>query len=532
MDGIRGTPARSPARLTLAVLVVGIVWTAVIAAVPALHFHFHLPRARLAIETASATIALLTAAVAFVRASVTGPRAWWFVGSAFLLLGLNRAVFGVLVPPESLPPSLGFYIWSAGRVLAAVLLLMAGLRRFRRDPAPATVGVGIMRVAAPSLAALAAVTGALWLGGDSLPPPAGPDALHPDLASVQSDIHLVALLLGAAGTLLFMTAAFAHLRLVEGELVSIWLPPTLVLAAVSQVHTTLAPAAFGGSIATGDLLRLGFSLLLLIGIVHDVRTAYAEDREASRRLAAAYSAEQARVADMEALERAKEDFFSVLTHELMHPIVAIRGLAVTLSTRWDHLDEETRREFVQRLTAETGRLRDMAEGSMTAVHLEDSQYAIGARPELVPEIVREVAEVNEELRPRLRVDVEDGAHSAVVVADRTRLLQVIRNLLSNAAKYSDPGTPIELRVTAVDGEVLFVVSDRGPGVPQEAVTRLFGKFTRLRGPGKEQVPGSGLGLYISKKIVEAHGGRIWLETGRGEGVSVTVALPRAEPGYG
>ena len=524
---IRAVPARRPLRLTLALLLLGIVWTALIVSVRDLGFNVELPRTRLAIEAASATVALMTAAVAFVRGSVAGPKAWWYVGTAFLILGLNRLVFGVILHPDVLGPSFSFYVWTVGRVLAALLLLTAGLRRFRTPSEPLRLRRALVSIAGPAVAFMEVTAVVLWSTRERLPALSSIAVDPAEVSGVLPGIGGTVVALGAAGTVLFLVAAFLHQRPVEGTLVSFWLAPTLVLAALSQVHSTLAPATFSGNIATGDLLRLGFSLLLLIGIVYDVRTAYKGERDRSRQLASAYLVERARVEDMESLERAKEEFFSILTHELMHPVAALRGLAVTLNAKWEGLDEATKRQFVGRLEQETGRLRDLAEASMSTVHLEDRTFAIAARPEVVADLTREVAEANAELAPRLRVTVDDGAGDAVVLADRTRLLQVMRNLLSNAAKYSDADAPIELSVGATEDAVAFSVKDRGPGIPEEALPRLFQRFSRL--PGAEQVAGSGLGLYISKSIVEAHGGRIWVESQMGDGTSVTFTIPRKAP---
>jgi signal transduction histidine kinase len=113
----------------------------------------------------------------------------------------------------------------------------------------------------------------------------------------------------------------------------------------------------------------------------------------------------------------------------------------------------------------------------------------------------------------------------VLSADRARIMQVFRNLLSNAEKYSEPRTAIELRAEVSNGEVVFSVIDQGPGIPVEEHPRLFQRFSRLATIGREAVRGSGLGLYISRRIVEAHGGRIWVESESGRGSVFRFSLP-------
>jgi signal transduction histidine kinase len=526
----KAAPARRLLLLSAALLAAGILWTALIVAIPNLGFNLELPRTRIALDTATITVAVMTAAVAFVRASVTGPVGWWYVASAFLLLGLNRLLFGVIIPEDTVDHSVSFYLWTTGRVMAAALLLMAGFRRFRLPGRRAPFGRGLLTTTLPTTALMAVMATLVWVYRESLPAlsSAGVDPEH--VTGVLPGLHPMVLVAGALGTLMFLAAALLHLRAVEGRVLSSWLTPALVVAALGQVHSTLAPVTFGDNVATGELLRFGFSLLLLAGIVHDVRTAYARERERALQLQTAFLAERARVEDMEALERAKEEFFEVLTHELMHPVAALRGVALTLETRWKDLDDATKREFVGQLVRESGRLRDLAEDSTAAVHVEGEQFSIAKRREPVADLVREISEASQEVAGRLRIRVDDDLRDASVVADRTRVLQVMRNLLSNAAKYSDAGDPIQLRVSRVDGEVSFTVTDQGPGIPKEITSRLFQRFARFRIPGKETVPGSGLGLYISRRIVEAHGGRMWLAStaGAGAGASVTFTLPHGE----
>jgi len=110
-----------------------------------------------------------------------------------------------------------------------------------------------------------------------------------------------------------------------------------------------------------------------------------------------------------------------------------------------------------------------------------------------------------------------------VVVDGPQIERVVGNLVENAAKYSDPGTRI--RVSArIESEITFCVQDQGPGIPEEYRDQIFEKFFRIKA-GRPRTPGTGLGLPICKGIVEAHGGRIWLETEEGHGSTFCFALP-------
>jgi signal transduction histidine kinase len=114
-----------------------------------------------------------------------------------------------------------------------------------------------------------------------------------------------------------------------------------------------------------------------------------------------------------------------------------------------------------------------------------------------------------------------------VLADRDRLIQVLMNLLNNAVKFTREKSRITLKVTRRDGHAAFSVRDEGPGIPQEELARLFGRFVQLDSTLVRRVGGTGLGLYISKNLVEAMNGRIWAESTQGEGSVFRFELPLA-----
>jgi signal transduction histidine kinase len=263
-------------------------------------------------------------------------------------------------------------------------------------------------------------------------------------------------------------------------------------------------------------------LVFAAGLIWEVRRLYQERAE---QLAAAYEMERRRVIELERLDRSRHELFSILTHELLHPVATIRALAVTLTSRWDTTPEETRLRLASRVEAESRRLRELAEEATTVTSLDGEGFTLVRRPEPALELAREAAEMVDDLGGRLKVTVEPGTESIRVDADRARILQALRNLLSNAEKYSDEGTPIELALTGGDGQVTFSVKNLGPGISTEDLPSLFQKFSRTRPPGKEGVPGSGLGLYISKRIVEFHGGRIWVESWPGLETTFSFDLP-------
>lgn len=174
-------------------------------------------------------------------------------------------------------------------------------------------------------------------------------------------------------------------------------------------------------------------------------------------------------------------------------------MSLSLDQLWDRLDEPSRLELARRIGQQSATLRDLAQEAATAISLESETFGLFQRYVSAIDVVREATEEATEFGKRLRITVDRRVEKATVRADPARLQQVFRNLLSNASKFGDPDAPIELHVSSSNGEVVFSIIDTGPGVEPRAFRLLFQRFTRIRPKGKEDVPGSGLGLYISRR---------------------------------
>jgi signal transduction histidine kinase len=505
------------------------IWTILIATTNTIRFNVFWPRARLPIETTGLVVAGLTAGLGYLRYSLSRSPSSLFLALAFTVSAVNHFVFGILITPgTSGTGGQDLYFWTVGRVIAVAFLIVGALPAFqepRESPHPLRSYVTWSLVA---LGALAIAQGVLRFYHQSLPPLVdfrGSQAT----SGVLPGLTIVDLVLGASGTSLYLVAALIYVREVPGRyLHSPWLSLALILAAFSHLHYMLFPTVFTDRISTGDLLRLAFAFVLPVGLVWEVRASFLVERERAADAAKAYELERQRVLELERLDRAKADFFNMVTHELIHPVAALRGFAVTLTKRWGQLDEETRLAMIDRMDKESVRLRDLAEEAGTVAYVEDEEFALHLSRERAADLAREAADAVMEMANRLVLQVAPRAEDAVANVDRPRLLQVFRNLLSNAEKYSDPGTTIQLLVEADEAEITFQVLDRGPGIAEEDVPRLFQRFSRIRAPHSTSVPGSGLGLYISRRIVEAHGGRIWAESSAGDGSRFGFSLPRAK----
>ncbi|HET9976545.1 MAG TPA: ATP-binding protein [Burkholderiaceae bacterium] len=229
---------------------------------------------------------------------------------------------------------------------------------------------------------------------------------------------------------------------------------------------------------------------------------------------------------LEALDRLKDDFMSSVTHELRTPLTSIRAFAELMRDD-PAMDAGQRQQFLALVVAETERLSrlvnqvlDMAK--IESGHGEWRNEAI----DLGALIDHAVATTSEAFRARgATVTVDKPAQVPVLQADRDRLLQVLINLLSNAAKFTPPGHGrVEVRLRC-DARVASVeVCDNGPGVPPEQQQLVFEKF-RQGGSATNRPQGTGLGLPISRRIVEHYGGRIWLRSAPGQGACFAFELP-------
>src|SRR5262249_45491271 len=156
------------------------------------------------------------------------------------------------------------------------------------------------------------------------------------------------------------------------------------------------------------------------------------------------------------------------------------------------------------------RLGRMIDDLLDASRIEASRLSISPRAIDLRALVETVAEAAREAGGENPIEVSVGAGQAAVVGP-DRIHQVLIKLISNAAKYGDPGAPIRVAATNHDEVVEVTVTNHGPGIPADQLPLLFTRFGRTREARENETPGIGLGLYISKGLVEAHGGRMWVE---------------------
>ena len=228
------------------------------------------------------------------------------------------------------------------------------------------------------------------------------------------------------------------------------------------------------------------------------------------------------------LAQLQSDFLATVSHELKTPLGFIKGYSSTLLRAKTDWSDEERKEFLEVIDDESNRMSEMVDNL-----LDSSRLQSGSLPMIFSEfnlrtMLDEVRDRIEIQHPEIRIRLVDLAEEINLDADAKRITQVLNNIIGNAIKYA-PGSPVDIRVAEKAGEIEIEISDEGAGISDEHVESIFERFYRI--PDKQRsVRGSGLGLYISKQIIEAHNGEIKVHSELGQGTSFTICLPKRTEG--
>lgn len=475
------------------------------------------------------------AAVAFARESrtsrgITRRRMTAVALGAALFVGAIVVVLaGALVPAVAGPLGVLAQVAALVSVLAfwVGFLPPAWLRRALREPelrrfidrSGHVAGVSDDREALPEIQA--AVADAFGAGGASIgiPDPERPvlryvTAATGDWVEYPTDSFIAGHAFTADRSILYLDAAEAD-------------PDNAAIYRAAGATTALA------SPIRRDGKRLG-----ILSVYADREPIFADDDVALLELLAdqvailletrSLAREVAAVSAREETARLKEEFLSSAAHDLRSPLTVVLGQAEILERRvLQNPDRPVDAAGVSRLAREARRLRDLVKSLLDAQRLEQGGLAIARSPEDVAAIVEEVgAQLREEGRPIL---LRGSSRPLIGLVDRARVSQVVTNLVENARKYgADSGQP-EIVVEQQGDEARIAVIDHGIGIPGDERERIFERFYRATNAQRVTDTGLGLGLYICRRIVEEHDGRIWHEPTPGGGSTFVVTLPLSTP---
>ncbi len=222
------------------------------------------------------------------------------------------------------------------------------------------------------------------------------------------------------------------------------------------------------------------------------------------------------------VDELKSSLVSTVSHELRTPLTMIRGFSELLLTRKD-IDSKRSVEALEHIHDSSRRLGRLIDDLLSVSRIESGGLSSELRRVDLGEVADEVL-VTLEQTGSDRVDIDLPAGLPSVLADPDQLFQVLTNLLSNALKYSSPGSRVTMSAVVSRDQVQVSVSDEGIGMTPAEAAQVFGKFARVDRPEVRQVGGTGLGLYITRRLVDMMGGSIWVRSKAGEGSVFTFSL--------
>lgn len=236
------------------------------------------------------------------------------------------------------------------------------------------------------------------------------------------------------------------------------------------------------------------------------------EREASHRLAEELAAKaadlSARYAEEQRNREFRDAFIGVISHELRTPITTIYGMSHVLRERSASMDPETVRDHLGDIEAESDRLRRLTEDLLVLSRAEGGGLELASEPIVLRNVVQAAVDGEQARTPTHRFTVDAPSGLPLILGEDVYVGQIVRNFLSNAAKYSPPGSRIHVALTAEAGGIAVRVVDEGPGLGQQSPERLFDLFYRSP-DAVRQVAGAGIGLFVCRELVRAMGGRVW-----------------------
>ena len=224
-----------------------------------------------------------------------------------------------------------------------------------------------------------------------------------------------------------------------------------------------------------------------------------------------------------------DDFISTVSHELRTPLTSIRGFAQTMLGSWDKLDDESKKKFLKIIEQQSNRLINLVENILSVTKLSDENIVLKS-VDINSAILPVIQMVSQQYKTH-KFETELNKNIPCAAVDIDKFQQIMTNLTENAAKYSEEGTTVTVTTSFSDNSdyVSVKVKDHGIGIDQKDAEKIFTKFSRLDNPLTRKAQGSGLGLYITKTLVEKMNGKISFTSDK-NGTVFEVLLPTYNAG--
>lgn len=233
---------------------------------------------------------------------------------------------------------------------------------------------------------------------------------------------------------------------------------------------------------------------------------------------------------MKDIEQNYEDFISTVSHELRTPLTSIRGFSQTMLASWDKLDDESKKKFIKIIEEQSNRLIHLVENMLSVTKLQNGNKIVYNEMNIkMP--VEQIISVVKSQYPNQKFEFNYENHLPNIFVDRDKFQQIMTNLIENSAKYSSGDNVTRIDTSVLDNSVRIRISNVGIGIEASYYDKIFTKFSRIDNPLTRKVQGSGLGLYITKSLVEKMDGKITVESNpKNDGsnlatITFTVSFP-------
>lgn len=207
-------------------------------------------------------------------------------------------------------------------------------------------------------------------------------------------------------------------------------------------------------------------------------------------------------------EKNYEDFISTVSHELRTPLTSIRGFSQTMLASWDKLDDESKKKFIKIIEEQSNRLIHLVENMLTVSKLKSANNHFVYNELNIKSPIEQIIAIVKNQYPTQKFEFNYKTDLPNIFVDRDKFQQILTNLLENSAKYSPDGAKTTISTKVLNNNVVIEISNPGIDIAETDYDKIFTKFSRIDNPLTRKVQGSGLGLYITKNLVEKMEGRI------------------------